>query len=55
MIYFTFKFVETRGQSLEEMDYIFSDPHPVRPSLVIQKVALQEMKEDDVNVVQAES
>ena len=31
-------FVETKGRSLEEIDEIFSDPHPVRKSLQKQEV-----------------
>lgn len=51
VIYFTF--VETHGRSLEEMDHIFADSHPVTASLAMQKVALQETKEGGVNAVQA--
>lgn len=53
VIYFTF--VETRGRSLEEIDHIFADPHPVRASLTVQKVTLRKTKEGGVNVVRAES
>ena len=49
-----FTFVEMRGRSLEELDYIFADPHPVKASLMMQRIALQETKEDGVNVVQIE-
>lgn len=52
VIYFTF--VETRGRSLEEMDYIFANAHPVSASLAMHKVALQETKEGGENVVKAE-
>ena len=31
-------FVETKGRSLEEIDEIFADPHPVKASLKKQKV-----------------
>jgi len=35
-IYFTF--VETKGRTLEEIDEIFADPHPVRRSLQKREV-----------------
>lgn len=35
-IYFTF--VETKGRTLEEIDEIFQDPHPVRRSLQKREV-----------------
>ncbi|KAF9031809.1 general substrate transporter [Hymenopellis radicata] len=34
--------VETKGRTLEELDEIFSDPHPVRASVSKQKVAFVE-------------
>ncbi|KAF8915262.1 general substrate transporter [Mucidula mucida] len=34
--------VETKGRTLEELDEIFSDPHPVRASVAKQKVAFVE-------------
>jgi hypothetical protein len=37
-IYFTF--VETKGRTLEEIDEIFSDPHPVRRSLQKREVVV---------------
>ncbi|KAH7921078.1 general substrate transporter [Leucogyrophana mollusca] len=49
VIYFTF--VETRGRSLEEMDKIFDDPHPVTASLAMQKVAVEETKSGEVNLI----
>ncbi|EGO28066.1 hypothetical protein SERLADRAFT_447278 [Serpula lacrymans var. lacrymans S7.9] len=49
VIYFTF--VETRGRSLEELDAIFDDPHPVRKSLAMQAVAVEETKEGGVNLI----
>ncbi|MCJ1433926.1 hypothetical protein MMC27_003291 [Xylographa pallens] len=42
-IYFTF--VETKGRSLEEIDEIFNDPHPVKASRRKQKVIVQEVPE----------
>ncbi|KIJ69681.1 hypothetical protein HYDPIDRAFT_171710 [Hydnomerulius pinastri MD-312] len=53
VIYFTF--VETRGRSLEEMDGIFNDPHPVRSSLAMQEIAVEETKEGGVNLIHAQS
>lgn len=32
--------VETKGRSLEEMEEIFSDPHPVKRSLEKHKIVL---------------
>ena len=37
-IYFTF--VETKGRTLEEIDEIFADPHPVRRSLQKREVVV---------------
>lgn len=34
--------VETKGRSLEELQEIFSDPHPVKKSLEKHKVVLVE-------------
>jgi hypothetical protein len=31
-------FIETKGRSLEEIDEIFADPHPVKASLKKQEV-----------------
>ena len=39
VIYFTF--VETRGRSLEEMDRIFEDPHPVKKSLEREEIMME--------------
>lgn len=33
-------FVETKGRSLEEIDEIFNDPHPVKASLKKQEVVV---------------
>jgi len=38
-------FVETKGRSLEEIDEIFADPHPVKASLRKQKVVVPKEKE----------
>jgi Sugar (and other) transporter len=38
VIYFTF--VETKGRTLEEIDEIFADPHPVKRSLKKREVAI---------------
>lgn len=48
-IYFTF--VETKGRSLEEIDDIFADPHPVKASLRKQKVVV-DVEEDKVLAVE---
>jgi hypothetical protein len=42
-IYFTF--VETKGRTLEEIDEIFADPHPVRRSLQKREVIVGCTKE----------
>jgi hypothetical protein len=42
-IYFTF--VETKGRTLEEIDEIFADPHPVRRSLQKREVIVGGEKE----------
>jgi hypothetical protein len=42
-IYFTF--VETKGRTLEEIDEIFADPHPVRKSLQKREVIVSGGKE----------
>jgi hypothetical protein len=42
-IYFTF--VETKGRTLEEIDEIFADPHPVRKSLQKREVIVGGTKE----------
>jgi hypothetical protein len=38
IIYFTF--VETKGRTLEEIDEIFADPHPVKRSLKKRDVVI---------------
>ncbi|KDQ29562.1 hypothetical protein PLEOSDRAFT_1093037 [Pleurotus ostreatus PC15] len=48
MVYFFA--VETKGRTLEELDEIFSDPHPVRASLAKKKVVIVE-KDDRKEVV----
>ena len=35
-----FAFVETKGRSLEEIDEIFADPHPVKRSLKKREVVI---------------
>lgn len=49
VIYLTF--VETRGRSLEEMDNIFDDPHPVRKSLEKHEVAVRENDEGQISIL----
>lgn len=49
VIYLTF--VETRGRSIEEMDRIFDDPHPVRRSLEKQEVEVRESDEGKISVL----
>lgn len=38
VLFIYFFFVETKGRSLEEIDEIFADPHPVKKSLQRQEV-----------------
>ena len=52
VIYLTF--VETRGRSLEEMDRIFDDPHPVRKSLQKQEIVVKETGNGELEVAYME-
>ena len=52
VIYLTF--VETRGRSLEEMDRIFDDPHPVRKSLQKEEIVVKETGNGELEVAYME-
>ena len=52
VIYLTF--VETRGRSLEEMDRVFDDPHPVRKSLQKQEIVVKETGNGELEVAYME-
>lgn len=46
--------VETKGRTLEELNEIFEDPHPVRASLAKHTVALVKEKEGNLKVVEVD-
>ena len=46
IVFIYFFFVETKGRSLEEIDEIFADPHPVRASLRKQKVVVTTLESE---------
>ena len=37
-----FSSVESKGRTLEELEWVYSQPHPVKASLVVDKIVVQE-------------